>query len=602
MRKFCLTLMLLCLSFSASYCKEASSQEDHKKPTIHLSRDSNRYLPLLKQQMLRDLDFIQNNFEAYYAPSDWKKKHFNWDLEREIENAKDLVLANPSIKVSDYHRILRKFFNSTRDYHVSIRTVTTETASLPFAVRGTKGRYFFVHIDKSKLSKEIFPFKVGDELISFNNRPVDEVIQEIKRIELGNDGSISGDANDATDQALAEIYLTSRKGSNAPIPKGPICIEGKEKMADHPKICQLTWDYFPEWVADSRHTQMALDPFKGANSFHPKGVERLFENPLLMGQWDKLKDIQKHLPFNAHNLGGRKGFLPRLGEIIWEAPAQSFFDAYLFLDDLGHLVGYVRIPHYVSSREEVKEFASLIRLFEKKAQGLVIDQLNNPGGSVFYLYALAAMFAEDPLSNPKHRMKIGQEEVLFAKYCVERFEYVNTNEEAIWAFGAADLDGYPVNYQFIQLLKAYSQFILDEWDAGKTVTDPYHLYGVDKIHVSSQARYTKPVLLLTNELDFSGGDFFPAIMQDNKRAKIMGARTAGAGGYVLQSSYPNNLGVSNFSITGSIAERINHLPIENLGITPDWPYELTANDLENSYEDYKKEILSAVGILLDEDL
>ena len=70
MRKFCLTLMLLCLSFSASYCKEASSQEDHKKPTIHLSRDSNRYLPLLKQQMLRDLDFIQNNFEAYYAPSD----------------------------------------------------------------------------------------------------------------------------------------------------------------------------------------------------------------------------------------------------------------------------------------------------------------------------------------------------------------------------------------------------------------------------------------------------------------------------------------------------------------------------------------------------
>ncbi|SCA63347.1 Protein CT_858 [Chlamydiales bacterium SCGC AG-110-M15] len=594
MRRFYIWLSLfITIIFPLNESLSASQSRTNEPPS------------LLQQQMLRDLDFVHNNFDAYYAPSEWKKRHFAWDLDTQINKAKASVLANKEVSLKDYHQILRGFFNSTRDYHVSVHSVTTEKATLPFMIKGVKGRYFFVYLDRDKLPKEIFPFEIGDELLEFDGRPVHDVIQEIKHAELGNDGTKIGDANDFTDQALAEIYLTSRRDNTNKIPKGPITLlcraqkDDEGKPNSKAKEAQLVWDYFPEWVIDSRQARYAFDP---RTLQRKQGINNLFNKQMLPGRWPHLMSLQNHLPSCSHNLGSKKSFLPRLGKIVWEAPESCPFDAYLFLDGMERLIGYVRIPHYVAGAPHVNEFAELMKEFELKTKALVIDQVNNPGGSVFYLYSLASIFAEHPFSTPKHRMKIGQDEVMFSRSCLERFSYISNNQEAKWAFGGSNIDGYPINYQFIQLLKSYCQFIIDEWNEGKMFTDPYHLYGVDKIHVSPKAKYTKDILLLTNELDFSGGDFFPAIMQDNKRAKIMGARTAGAGGYVLQTSHPNNLGVDSFSVTGSIAERVDNNPIENLGVSPDWSYEITEKDVQGEYEGYKNEILSVLTMMLEGDL
>ena len=159
-------------------------------------------------------------------------------------------------------------------------------------------------------------------------------------------------------------------------------------------------------------------------------------------------------------------------------------------------------------------------------------------------------------------------------------------------------EGYPVDYMFYRHMVDYSRFIVDQWNQGKTLTDQTFLDGVDMINPSPTAQFTKPIVLLINELDFSGGDFFPATLQDNKRATLFGTRTAGAGGFVRSVKYPNNVGVAGFSMTGSIAIRADHQPIENLGVRADVQYAPTAADLQNGFKDYAKNVDATMARIL----
>ena len=94
-----------------------------------------------KSKMLQDLDFIKSTFETKYAPFEWKKSHFGWSLEEQINFAKIQILTFDSLTVKDYQRILHSFFISTCDYHVSSQFYSTESAVLPFSVKKVEGKY-----------------------------------------------------------------------------------------------------------------------------------------------------------------------------------------------------------------------------------------------------------------------------------------------------------------------------------------------------------------------------------------------------------------------------------------------------------------------------
>jgi len=301
----------------------------------------------------------------------------------------------------------------------------------------------------------------------------------------------------------------------------------------------------------------------------------------------------------SFNIGSKTSFIPALGSKIWSTGEKDLFDAYIFQDKDRKLMGYVRIPSYVAGAEHAAEFAKIIRKLETHTEGLVIDQVNNPGGSVFYLYALASMLSDKALYTPRHRMTITQADVAEALFTLPELRKIRTDEEAKLFFGDT-VGGFPVDKTFVHFTIKFFQFMVDEWNAGRQLTRPYHLWGADQINPSKVAQYTKPILLLTNELDFSGGDFFPAILQDNKRVTILGTRTAGAGGYVMRQSFPNIFGLGFFSLTGSIAERVDQNPIENLGVTPDVPYALTPEDFQNNFKGYTQSILSTLRTLISE--
>jgi hypothetical protein len=390
-----------------------------------------------------------------------------------------------------------------------------------------------------------------------------------------------------TDHALAEAYLTSRSASRGlKVPQGPITLG--IRTSAHPEMVQnfqLIWDYTPEKI----HTRGDLNSFFGLHlsdeaphmpMFHPRMNVKLADSA----------DAAE----NPYTLGGKDSFIPQLGTPIWQNDG-NVFTAYIYKTADGKQIGYVRISQYETDDyvAAVAEFQKIVTTFEAQTQAMVIDQVNNPGGSVFYLYSLASMLADQPLMTPKHRMSITQADVSDALTQIEALSKITNDADAQKAMDPKDNDGYPVSYEFAQFSLNYARFIVSEWNAGRKLTNPYFIGGVDHINPAA-SHYTKPILLLTNHLDFSGGDFFPAIMQDNKRVTIMGTRTAGAGGYVNDIALQNNVGINSFRCTESIAERASLNPIENLGITPDVSYELSDSDFQHNYVDFVNAINAQV--------
>lgn len=555
---------------------------------------------VIKDRMKSDLDVIRNAFEVSYAPKEWKKSYADWDLDAEIQKAKEKIQASDKITIKSYQKIVRDFFNSTKDYHVGVWFYSTERASLPFRVKGAEGRYFISNVDTSRLSPSVYPINVGDELVMFDGQTADAAISEIMKNEFRS-------ANEATDRAFAEYILTNRLAQfGHTVPKGPIMIGIKPVGSARTSTYQLIWTYSPEKIsngfmgslADQTSSDVAVDESLLHEKFFNKKMVMPFFEVIRESSLEKGKKEQAPKDQAANEfIGSRESFIPTLGRTWWENHKSSPFKAYLYENDDHKLIGYVRIPHFVGYDQEVNEFASIISFFEERSDALVIDQVNNPGGYVFYAYALASLLTDQPLYTPKHRMTITQEDVAFAVSAIPILEKINTDADAQALLGSSFF-GMPVTHQMTQFFLNYLNFIVSEWNAGRTLTEPYFLYSIDHINPHPSTRYTKPILLLVNSLDMSGGDFFPAIMQDNKRVTTFGTRTAGAGGYIIPESFPNRFGIAGFSYTASIAERINKNPIENLGVTPDIPYEVSVADLQGHYRGYVDAVNQAVANLL----
>lgn len=567
---------------------------------------------LNKEKMQSNLDILKNTFEVYYAPYQWKKSYANWDLDEKIAEAKELVDAIEPITIKDYHRILKTFFNSTRDYHVGIYFYSTEEAFLPFRIHGSQGRYFIAWVYKPLFSGLKDPLCVGDEVVLFDGAPVHDLVQSIKDSDYGNSESL-------TDQALAESDLTMRVGEEGyVVPKGPVTLTVRHAGTKEVTTYRLHWFYHPEYITDPVNP---LEVAKKANllnetvgQYHlvngnryPLGKHPFFAKEMVTPKYKKYKAACKRRlkAFQADRaededekfIGDTKSFVPALGEKVWTADKSNPFEAYIYLSPEGKQIGYVRIPHYGGGNYSADKFSQLISKFDAEADAVVIDQLNNPGGNVFYMYALASMLSPTPLEVPSYEMAITQEDLFFALEGEDDLIDVRSDEDACEVIGS-NLWGYPVDITLARQILYYFRFIIDEWEAGRRLTRPEYVYGVKHLALHPKVQLSKPLLVLTNSLDFSCGDFLPAILQDNGRATILGTRTAGAGGYVLSHEYPNLFGILDYSFTGSLAKRSDKTPVENLGVSPDIEVELTPRDLEFDYVDYVESIHKGVRNIL----
>ncbi len=544
-----------------------------------------------KFAMLQDLSTVKTILETSYAPKDWKKNHDGWDLEGEYQKAVAAITEERDLSLKEFQQVLLKFIQSAMDYHVDISFNSTESANLPFRVKTIDQRTYVDWIDPIKLSKEISSLREGDEILEFDDQPIAEVMAMLsKKNYMNNENS--------TDMALRDIKLTNQRGSRGDVVStGFINIVFRSFGDGKIRTIQLIWDYFPELVKVPSSLMQTIPYLNLAKQNHSEFSD--YANRLFASY---ANDEDEGAP------GSPVSFVPQLGKEIWrwkgnfegEQPIESksnypMWNAYIYENDEGRLIGYIRIPGYQGSDAEALNFGMIIGYMENNTEALVIDQVNNFGGSANFLYSLASMLTMEPLKAPRERVKLT---LSLVHKAIGRLKMIDEDlnrpdlKEVLKFWELKDR-------QQLLIYKHYSQFIVDEWNAGQDLTGPIHMFRcADIINPNPSYNYTKPILFLINELDISCGDIMPAILQDNQRAVLFGCKTAGAGGHVLHTSFPNKHGIAEISYTGSILQRVSQEIIESVGVSPDIEYVITAEDVQNRYVNYALKINEVVSSML----
>jgi len=522
----------------------------------------------LNQMMVSELESFRSVIKSEYAPYEWKSELFGWDIDCAIDSAIGEVYANPCMDVKNYHQVVAKLLLSMKDYHVSPIFYSTEESSLPFRVVGDQGRYFIAEIDYSRLDPFVYPLHVGDELLEMNGEDVEEIVDRIR-------ATMTANQDNHTDDRLAEILLTYRNGMTGdPIETGSVVIK-VDSMYTGISSYQISWEHNKEEIAQVKNPR-AL-PLAGKIDY-----KTVFRGDMLSPVADSHQGL-------SSGIGNKESVLPDLGKVIWRNEDSNLFQAYIYRNFDGALVGFLRIPTYMAEIEEIIELVDIINKFEDLTDGLVIDQMSNGGGNLFYAYALASMLTDKPIQAPLHQVKLTPEEIYLATMLKKDLANVKTDEEAISILGG-HIAGYPVTYQLVLMLRNWADMMIEDWGNGQILSRPLPLYGIDKINPSPFARYTKPIIMLINELDFSCADIVPAIMQDSGRARLMGQNTAGAGGFVTFKQHSGQLGVAGFSMTGSLMIRADGSKIESVGVRPDVMYYPWEMDFRFNYYGFVNQI------------
>src|SRR5262249_43952399 len=132
---------------------------------------------LTRDQRNSDLTELASQYAKNYGPYEWKRDVQGFDLMRltpwlqRIAHSDDL----------DFQEALIEYVASLNDAHDFIAFPTTFSAGLPLSLDIYDGKVLIDGINRTLLPVAQFPFVIGDEVVSFDGRLVQEVLQSFRK-------------------------------------------------------------------------------------------------------------------------------------------------------------------------------------------------------------------------------------------------------------------------------------------------------------------------------------------------------------------------------------------------------------------------------------
>jgi C-terminal processing protease CtpA/Prc len=566
-------LFFLCLMVAMISCAGSgkSQKEGEKKEPPSPTEPSVSETPykggLTKEQRIADAQAVIGLLERMYAPRAWKEK----SLGVSFEESSKAFLGEVSGNIDDvaFYDSVARYLAGFKDAHMHHFLPSTALVGLPFDCDYIDGHVIVTAVSESIADK----VHVGDDWVELDGKPIADALEGL--------APYIGIANKASQMRVAAYFLTNRLQATFPyLPEGTASIKLKSTKGEERELSM-------DWVHRGGDGFAELnDPgIKLAQKIGSSGREAM-ELPILK-QLQQRKLPSSYLARYESGQGSSATFVT--GDKFVERKTAPFLTG-VFVDG-DKKIGYLRIHSYseedVNFNDVYAELEEEIPYFEENTDALIIDQNANPGGDLCFLLTLSSFFFDKPF---KHIQDI---------YRANRSILMDLE-------AAANNSELPFEDQNIAAVTV--EKIKAALKRGDLLTEPIttcSLNGEVPPYVGKDGNiinYSKPVLVLADELSASGGDYFAAVMQDSGRAKIFGATTMGAGGNVIYHN--TRMGYSEINMSHTVSLGLRAAPIqspdvgespyiENTGVIPDIPYKKTLDDFMSGYAIYRDAAIKA---------
>jgi hypothetical protein len=526
--------------------------------TVLLLLAANAFGQLTEDQKISDFQNVVGVYAKQYGPYEWKRDAIGFDL---LNTAPWIAKIRATKNDLDFYEVMVSYVASLNDAHDFYAVPSNFAARLNFGVDIYDGKLLVDTINRSRLPVADFPFQIGDELVSIDGKDAQQILDGLLQYEIA--------ANPRSTRRLAAQLLTSRSQQIMPhaidVPDVSTVVFRRPDASLATYLIPWTKSGLPLTSVGRYITPSQARGDKRLIADDPD-VETFPEymNPLLELWNCRLPDravngFGSQFPIFVGSMPA--GFALRLGR----SSADVFYSG--TFQSGGFRIGYIRIPSFApaSTTTARTTFRNEIAFFEQNTDGLIVDDMRNPGGLVSYANQILASLIPTTWRSIAFEVRATSGWVLSISSALE----------------SAKASGAPQST--IDLYQAIKDAIVTANRAkrGRTIPIPLDDVVIDrspaKDSMGKVIAYDKPIMVLVDDMSASGGDAFAATMQDNGRGPLFGWRTMGAGGNVVAweaGSY--SLGV--IRVTQSLMNRKNPVVtsdyptapyVENIGVRPD---------------------------------
>src|SRR5262245_15562596 len=133
---------------------------------------------LTQDQKIHDFENLVAIYVKRYAPFEWKKQLFGFDL---FDLRPWLTRINHSQDDLSFYEIMLEYVASLRDTHSQFSMPSSFVANLGFTVDVYDGRVVIESINRTRLPLAQYPFQAGDVLVSVDGATSEEWIEYFTR-------------------------------------------------------------------------------------------------------------------------------------------------------------------------------------------------------------------------------------------------------------------------------------------------------------------------------------------------------------------------------------------------------------------------------------